>query len=254
MEQLQSSLDILSKAIHYKNLTAASLHIGLSQPQISRHVAKIESELKLPLIDRTSKRKAVWTPAAYDLALVYERSQHKLQHAIQQLQLKNQPTHLHIGTLEGLADLAAEFAKLVIKNTTVHFLQLDVLDQNDIEGQFNSQNIDIAFTSRVPSKQKLKHVLALGQQDFLKFNSNKDYEVYSTFEFNQKKKASKNVKTIVSNSLMIRRNWLETQGGMGQIPGPVKKTSKGNQTPVLILGTELVSEQIWQQTSLLFGD
>lgn len=254
MEHLQPSLAILSKSVHYRNLTAASLHIGLSQPQISRHIAKIEEELQLPLLDRSSKRKSVWTPAAYDLALLYERSQRKLQHSLQELQLKNQPTHLHIGTLEGLSDLARQFSELILKNTSVNFLQLDVFDQNEIEAQFNSQNIDVAFTSRVPNKQKLKHIYELGHQEFLKFNSNKDFEVYSVFEFNQKKKATKNVKTIVSNSLMIRRNWLETLGGKGQIPGEVKKMRSKSQTSVLIIGTELLSETVWQQTKLLFDD
>ena len=123
-----------------------------------------------------------------------------------------------------------------------------------MEAQFNSQNIDIAFTSRIPSKQKLKYVYQIGEQEFLNYNSNKNYEVYSLFEFNQKKRASKNVKTIVSNSLMVRRKWLETQGGKGQIPGEIKSLRRKTQTPVLVIGNELVNDKIWEHVKLTFGD
>lgn len=61
MQQLYYELGVLAKAVNFKNLSAAALHVGLSQPQLSRIIAKIEEELKIVLLDRSAKRKSGWT-------------------------------------------------------------------------------------------------------------------------------------------------------------------------------------------------
>lgn len=243
MQPLYASLEILSKAIKYKNLTGASLHIGLSQPQISRHINKLEEDLQLNLLFRGSKRHSVWTPAAHELAAVFERSHQKLTHSIQELQLDSQPTQLHIGTLEGLYYLATHLAHWVLENTTTKVVQVDVFDQHEMEAQFTSGELDMSFTSRIPSKQKLKHVLELGHQSFEDYDSNKDYRVYSAYENTQDRRQHRR-KLLVSNSLGVRKQWLESYGGKGRLPGQL---SKKGELPVLLIANDLINPYIWEQ-------
>ena len=78
MQHIYYELSVLGKAIHFKNLSAAALHVGLSQPQLSRIIAKIEDELKIILLDRSAKRKSGWTPVAFQLSLMFEKSSRHL--------------------------------------------------------------------------------------------------------------------------------------------------------------------------------
>lgn len=252
MEQIQWPLAVLSRAIHYKNLTSASQHVGLSQPQLSRIIAKLEEELQLVLLDRTSKRQSVWTKSAFELARVYEQSSRKLQHAISELQFNSQPTHIHIGTLEGLLPLATQFAHEVFSHTTTRLIEVDMFDQNEIEAQFTSNKVDLIFTSRIPGKIKPKFILELGHQDFENYTSPSPYDVFSPYEFNREKsKSSKDRKVFISNSLTARRLWIESYGGLGKLPGKVKASSKKTDHAVLVIGSELLNPQIWEQTQKL---
>ena len=56
MEYLSWDLAILSRATHYPNLSIASTHVGLSQPQLSRIVAKLEEQYGVQLLDREARR------------------------------------------------------------------------------------------------------------------------------------------------------------------------------------------------------
>ena len=47
MERFSTELSLLSKAIAYPNLSTASVQIGVSQPQLSRTIMKLEQELKV---------------------------------------------------------------------------------------------------------------------------------------------------------------------------------------------------------------
>ena len=58
LQNLAYELSVLVKAVQHKNLSAAAVHVGLSQPQLSRLVAKIEHELNIILLDRTARRKS----------------------------------------------------------------------------------------------------------------------------------------------------------------------------------------------------
>jgi len=71
MEHFNWELSVLSRAVAYQNLSGASQHVGLSQPQLSRIIQKLEAQWSVVLLDRSAKRKACWTPAAYKLARVY---------------------------------------------------------------------------------------------------------------------------------------------------------------------------------------
>ena len=102
IDNLHWELTVLSKAIAYKNLSGAASPIGLSQPQLSRIVAKIEAELEIVLLDRSARRKSGWTPIAFKLAETYTKFSRSLDSAIHGVTAEREPKYLKAGTLEGL--------------------------------------------------------------------------------------------------------------------------------------------------------
>lgn len=248
MESLQWPLAVLSRAVKYKNLTGASQHIGLSQPQLSRLISQLEADLHLTLLDRSSKRNATWTPVAYKLSEIYSLSSVKLKNSITELQSDEEASHIHLATLEGLAELALEFSQDVFQSTKVEFIQLDVLDLHEMEALFLSGEIDLLFTSRAPGKKKYKFQRSIGHQTWEVKTDSSPYQVFSPFEYDQSKTKSKSkkTKTLVSNSLVVRREWLLHKGGDGKLPGPVSRKIDGVHTPVMIVGADHLKESIWK--------
>ena len=105
LQSVSYELSVLAKAVQHKNLSAAAVHVGLSQPQLSRLIAKIEAELNVMLLDRSARRKSGWTPLAHDLALTFTKGMSKLQSEILSMAEQREVTELHIGTLEGLSHI-----------------------------------------------------------------------------------------------------------------------------------------------------
>lgn len=244
METLHWPLSVLARAVHFKNLTGASAHVGLSQPQLSRLIAQIEKEFDVSLLDRTAKRKSAWTPAAFRLAEVYAQNSRKLQSSIREVLEQQVPSHIHIGILEGLSSLALKAIHQLYQQTKLQIVELDVFDQNDLEERFFNGDLDIIFSARSPGKQKFKHQLEVGYQTLETFSSNSNFSVLSSFEYGRLKKAPEN-KTFISNSLALRKSWLEKFGGSGQMPSSIHK-SKGRDTlPVLIIAADTFNETLW---------
>lgn len=241
-------LAVLYRSVEYKNLTAASQHIGLSQPQLSRLVQKLEKDLKLQLLDRSSRRHTAWTPVAQKLAEAYSQSHQKLIHSISQLQDDSVPRTLSIGTLEGLAPLALAFARRIFNSSPVLQLSLNVLDLNDLEAQFQAAELDIVWTSRSPGKKKYPRQILRGYQKFEVYNS-ESVQVLSPFELSRQKRSKRKspIRQIISNSLWVRRQWLENEGGQGQVPGPVHQKEMPGEVPVLILGQDHLHSSFWQK-------
>src|SRR5687767_14472141 len=106
MDNLASELSLLSRAILYPNLSTASVQIGVSQPQLSRVVMKLEQELKVVLLERQSRRHSTWTPMAYRLSEMYADLSHKFDSRLKEIIEGESPTHIKIGTLEGLLGFA----------------------------------------------------------------------------------------------------------------------------------------------------
>ena len=73
ISHLTYELSVLSKAVMHRNLSLAAVHVGLSQPQLSRLIQKLEGELRVVLLDRASRRKSGWTPVAHELVLAFQR-------------------------------------------------------------------------------------------------------------------------------------------------------------------------------------
>ena len=253
MDTLHWPLSVLSRAVHFKNLTGASAHVGLSQPQLSRLIAQLEKEFSVTLLDRSAKRKSAWTPAAFRLAEVYAQNSRKLQSSIREVLELQVPTHIHIGTLEGLSGLALQVIHRLYQHTHLQMVELDVFDQNELEERFFNGDFDVIFTGHPPGKQKFKHQFELGTQTLETVETNKQFSVLSPFEYGRLKKKPEN-KAFISNSLALRKTWLENYGGVGQLPSEVRRSSERaeggrEQLPVLVIDTDTFNETLWHVIS-----
>jgi len=252
MQQIYYELSVLAKAVHFKNLSGAALHVGLSQPQLSRIIAKIEETLKIVLLDRSAKRKSGWTPIAFQLSNMFEKSIKRLEgelHGLSQNQLVHE---IHIGTLEGLSNFATNTCKHCFDQIGVAKIYIEIYDLNELEAHFLSGDLDIIFTSKTPGRQKFKYLNELGFQVLEKIQTNKNYALLSSFEHSRaNKKDYENFKhVLVTNSLAIRKDWFGTYGGTGFMPTEAKRgKSKEHHEPVLMIGAEILNPLLWQQVS-----
>ena len=256
MHAIHYELSILAKAIHHKNLSAAALHVGLSQPQLSRIIAKIEDELQIVLLDRSAKRKSGWTPLATQVSEIYEKTQRRLEAELQVVANNEMVAELHIGTLEGLATFAMKMADMCFEKVGIKKVTLDIYDLSELESHFLSGDLDLIFSSKTPGRQKYKHLLEIGYQRLDKVEGKRDISVLSTFEYNRvnERDRLKNENVLVSNSLMIRKEWLEKFGGTGFLPSEAKKGKAKDQEPVLLIGSELLSPQLWSEIEISLKD
>jgi LysR family transcriptional regulator, transcriptional activator for aaeXAB operon len=254
LQNLTYELSVLTKAVQHKNLSAASVHVGLSQPQLSRLVAKIEQELNVVLLDRSARRKSGWTPLAHELTMVFSKGLGRMQSEILALAQDREETEVRIGTLEGLSGIATQFTQQVFEKTHVRTVYYDVLDFKDLDSQFLSGNLDLIFTVRSPSKQKFSHELEVGYQQMEKVSESKDLFVFSPSEYIvADKKSLDSVKSIlVSNSLSVRQNWLHNIGGTGVLPIDAKKGRGKGYYSVYLFGSDLLSPKLWAQFADLF--
>lgn len=253
LQNLTYELSILVKAVQHKNLSAASVHVGLSQPQLSRLVAKIEADLSVILLDRSAPRKSGWTPVAQELALTFNRGLGRLQNEILAIAHDSEPTELRIGTLEGLANMASQFTQECFQQLSMKTVFLDVLDFKDLDSEFLSGNLDLIFTVRSPSKQKFHHQIEVGYQQLEKISTNKDLYVYSPFEYvGIDKKSLEPVKNIlICNSLALRSHWLHNLGGTGSLPVDAKTGRGKGFYSVFLIGSDLLSPKLWNSISQL---
>jgi hypothetical protein len=248
MEYLSWDLSVLSRAIAYSNLSGASSHIGLSQPQLSRIIAKLEQELGLTLLDRESRRKSAWTPAAFRLAEIYSRTFQSFRAEVAGLADSLTPYHLRIGALEGLQTQAMALCNALLAKTPVMVVELDVLDTHELEERFMKNELDLIFSVREPGRKKYRHVKTLGFQVVEPVESGK-MRIHSTFEYTSvMHKGRPTEKAFVSNSLGVRKSWMETYGGIGTLPSPVKpkRTGKKAEVSVLLVAHDHLPESFWK--------
>lgn len=251
MQQIYYELSVLAKSVHFKNLSGAALHVGLSQPQLSRIIAKIEDELKIVLLDRSAKRKSGWMPIAFQLTHLFEKSVKRLEGDLVGLSQNQLISEIHIGTLEGLSGFAMNACKHCFDQIGVPKIYVEIYDLNELEAHFISGNLDFIFTSKTPGKQKYKYLLELGFQVLEKIQTNKNYALLSSFEYGKsnKKDFEEFKHILVSNSLTLRREWLESYGGTGLLPTEAKKGKSKEHEPVLMIGSEILNPNLWQQVT-----
>jgi DNA-binding transcriptional LysR family regulator len=268
LEGLSWELSVLSKAVAYKNLSGAAQNVGISQPQLSRIVGKLESELRAVLLDRGARRKSGWTPLAFQLAEVYLKSVRGLNFEVQKLIEGNEPRILHIGTLEGLIQLAVKFGNHILSHTGIETVELNVYDLNVLEEKFFKGSLDVIFTAREPGRKKYQYSKLLGYQSLELVESDENVRVMSSFEFGvseiktsrqnkAKKGAEAQPKTIFSNSLAVRRQWMESCGGVGTLPSSVRAAKKPAATlhkvveedEVYLYAQDNLSAALWEKAS-----
>jgi hypothetical protein len=249
IQNLTYELSVLSKSVQHKNLSAAASHVGLSQPQLSRLVVKIERELNVVLLDRAAKRKSSWTTLAHELSMAYVKGIGRLQDEILSLAKDKETEELRIGTLEGLSELALTFCKIAFEKYNIKSIFLDVLDFRDLDSQFLNGQLDAIFTVRFPGKQKFHNYVEVGSQHNDKISTNKRYHVMSSFEYAgaDKKTLEQSEKILTSNSLAIRKMWLESNGGFGSLPSQVSSTKGRDQYSVFLLASEAINPKLWSE-------
>jgi hypothetical protein len=245
MVHLHWEMSVLSRAVAYNNLSGAALHVGLSQPQLSRIVARLEKELGVVLLDRGARRKSSWTPSAFKLAELYSGSSKKLEIEIQRLVGNSEPAHLKIGTLEGLIPVATEYCNQIMLTHPVKVLELNSFDLNRLEELFMSGELDVIFSSREPGKKKFKLAKLLGYQSLEVVSKTKGVNILSSFEYGTQMNhlhPTEKEKILVSNSLEARRYWVEHFGGTATLPSPVRKTRGPKKDhEVMMICSDLIS-------------
>jgi DNA-binding transcriptional LysR family regulator len=251
--ELAYELSILAKAVRHKNLSAAANQIGLSQPQLSRVIARIEENLGVLLLDRSARRKSAWTQLALDLAVVFFKGMSRLESEVLALAEEREITELHIGTLEGLSPMAREFAEKAFGSLKMKRIFLDVHEFEDLDSLFLSGSLDLIFTVRAPSKQKFQRVLEVGYQHSEKFAKDPETLVISPTDMNSydKKDFEAFEHVLISNSLAIRKHWLTSIGGTGALPTTAQKGRGRGQYIVYLFGSDLLSPKIWTQITEL---
>lgn len=255
MEYLSWDLSILSRAVAYPNLSGASTHVGLSQPQLSRIIAKLEADTGLTLLDRETRRKSSWTPAAYRLAEIYAKTFSNFRADLAAVEGTAFPDHLRIGTLEGLLPQAMPFCKALLDETEVMVIDLMVLDTNYLEELFSKNTLDMILSIREPGRKKFRHLKVLGYQSEDVVRGRSDLKVVSTFEYaSEPHKSKPTEKIFVSNSLRVRQEWIENYGGTGTIPSPVrakKSTKQKLELDVMLIAHDHMNPGAWQTIASL---
>lgn len=251
LESLYWDFSVLSKAVVFSNLSSASRHIGLSQPQLSRIVKKIEDELGVQLLDREAKRKSAWTRTAQDLAEQFSRGTRDLQRQIESTVKQVHMSEIRIATLEGLSSLAIGLSHELLESDSFERVDLDVHDIGDLEDHFLRSHYDVIFSFREPGNRKFRYVETLGYQHMKLVETKKEVFVGSHFEarsFDGRKKATKlKRKYVISNSLLVRREWLNAWGGTGNLPSEMHPDKLETQTDkmVLMIGTDELPRALW---------
>ncbi len=249
MQDLHYRLSILAKTVQHKNLSAAADHVGLSQPQLSRVISKLEEDLQIVLLDRGVRRKSGWTESAIKIAEVFHQNELQLHNSIQKVMGKQLFATLRVGTLEGLSLLAMNFVRLIYNEIEIKEIHLDIFEISELESKFESGDLDLIFSFKVPGRQKYQNVLEVGYQSIRQIDTDGDFLVYSPYEFSQYKIKGKkaNRKVFLSNSLYLRKQWLKKFRGSGFSPSKIALSRSEGTFPLYLVGSDLLSPQIWEQ-------
>jgi hypothetical protein len=258
---LSRELSILKRAVHFENLSSAALPIGLSQPQLSRIVARIEKDLGITLLERKSRRQSRWTPAARALAELCSETEGQFDRELRRWKTRQEefPERLSVGVLEGLKEVAIQLSKKALIELGIQEFEIRVSDLDQLEEDFLSKKTDLILSSRAPGRRKLPFQKNLGFQTLDLFKGSGGVKIYSSFErqsLPRKDSRDRSMK-LVSNSLAVREIWIREHGGSGRLPSPFRETSfretssrgegsSPDRVPVLLIGNEEISDRLWK--------
>ncbi len=243
-------LSVLGRAIHFPNLSSAAANIGISQPQLSRIIKKIETELNTPLLSRESRRNSHWTPSALKIAEAYLKHNKKIGEELEQITQSSLPKKISIGFLEGLMPLAAQLGQHLLKSNLVTQLEMDVFDLSMLEETFLRGDLDVVLTARTPGRKKYNHVRTLGYQRITKHNVAATTTCLTLFEstalLQKSKDALKSKNVIVSNSLALKKYLVEEYKISADIPSELhSKAQSKDDREVLLLASPSFPESFW---------
>jgi DNA-binding transcriptional LysR family regulator len=241
MNTVAWELSVLSRAIKFPNLSAASPHVGLSQPQLSRIVAKLESSLKMQLLDRSARRRSIWLPDAYKICESFARFERQFESEIDVLRGTKRVERVRVGFLEGLSITAVNLAIALSKAERPRYLELSVFDLSDLESRFLNGELDLVLTAREPGSKKRRFIERLGWQVLEHRNFHNDQSILSPYEHSKlSRKAQEREQIVVSNSLLVRQLWIESTGASGFVPSDVltSKPRSGQAVEVLMIAQE----------------
>jgi DNA-binding transcriptional LysR family regulator len=244
-----SELAILARAIAHRNLSAASMHVGISQPHLSRTVQKLERGLNLKLLDRASKRRSAWTPEAYRLAEAYARNIQRFSRDLIGLGEEREVESVRIGSLEGLVPLALRIAHGLLGQPRMRLVELEVHDLTRLEQMFGQGDLDLVLTSREPGRRKFRHVEVLGFQSLARTGQRKGALVMSPFEHDTLRGPPAGPKVFVCNSLEVRKQWVARHGGSAVLPSEVRaRAGQGESVRVLLIGDDELAPALWRES------
>ncbi len=254
MQYLNWELSVLHRAVAFPNLSHASANIGISQPQLSRVVAKLESELGLSLLDREIKRKASWTQQAYKLADIYSRTVQRFQSDLTLIKDTAWPKVIRIGLLEGLIPSFIKVLNYIFTNTDIRTAQIFVYDTSKLEERFLENDIDMIYSFRVPNKKKFKHIKNIAYQRLEYFNCDQaSTYTLSEFEYTSQQykqnypNMDKSTPLIISNSLAFRKEWYKVFDAAAIFPSEPYRTPKktDNEIKLYVIAHDVLPDKLW---------
>ena len=246
MDYLNWELTVLARAIRYPNLTVAAGNIGISQPQLSRIVARLEEELEMTLLKRPSKKQSSWSAQAFKLSELYMSKETEFFRDIKQLGRRKVQRNIKFACLEGLVPTCNATVSGLLDEFTFHSLRINVYDIHELEELFLAGSVDAIFTVRLPDvKGDIRHKV-IGYQQVETQRKPSKWSVFSTYEYDRLTPDTRGV--LISNSLDVRRFWIEEKGFKGSLPSELlaKKPKSNAETVYVIAGTNF-PEVLWEK-------
>jgi hypothetical protein len=251
--RLAWELSVLQRAVSFPSLSAASRQIGISQPQLSRILFRIEEELKINLLDRRVKRVPRWTKEAHLISQAYRESVQLLEKKIRAVGSQSKTLErLSLATLEGLSPAGMMIVDFLFKNKLANNIKFDVLDLNELTHAFEAGEYDLIISSQRGGRRKCALERRLGYQVLEEKSSGKNPEIdlkSSTESMLKAQKDPTQKPLLISNSLMIRRMALEKFSARGIIPSPIYQKSRGpkaGEQDVMLLVRENLPDRVME--------
>lgn len=269
VHHLHHELRVLSQAVSHANLSAAAQHIGISQPQLSRIIQRLESELGMVLLDRAAKRKSGWLPQAIQLGEMYTRLSIRMEAELRSSLLGGETETLRVGTLEGCIPIMNRILARAVSKLKLRILEVEVEDLGNLEKRFMKGELDVILSFRAPGKKKYRFEIEIGLQKIeivrrklgARIQGLNQVRLLSSFEAEggaEKNEHPQSSLMIVSNSLEVRRNWLNEFGGEGSLPGELLRntkpsgsaTDRAGQATLSLYASDVLASDVWKQLEL----
>ncbi len=247
-------LSVLERSVKFPTLSVASEHIGISQPQISRIIKKLEDELEVTLLERSSKRQTHWTPSAQKMADEFHKTRQNFRNMLYKNFRPDELFELKIGCLEGLSPLAVHFTKDLFAEDFCSHIELHVFDLSELTDHFHKGDLNIIFSSRSLGKTNQSVKRIIGYQN-LAYIGTPDQPLHilspteKALSLHSSRHARKHAKRLITNSLEVKKAWMKDSGVYGSLPSEVfanKRKSEKNLVcePVYLIGGQKLPKKV----------